>query len=730
MSFFSKRLSMRSKILIANFAMILTLTVHSAIEMKLAANGASAKVLEEFEGYSAQIGEAIAAQFFERYGDVQAFALNPALVQEDVGAISDLLNQYAALYAIYDVILLVDTEGRYVASNTLSPTGQAINVEKIKSVDYADASWFRSVTQGQFTEDKERGYRGTFFEDAHIDPISSAAYGSPYFGTSFSAQVKDRTGKVVGVLTNRANFSWVEGEFTSFNRSLNKLGLKEVEFTLLNSKGEVILDYAPDEQTSTNHVRDFNVLLKMNMADAGFLPAKELVAGRSGHGFALHLRKKVEQAVGYHSMQSPKWIGSIGWGVIVRDVPSELLAHVYAMQREFYIGAAVFMCIFMAVGWWTTSRISQQFIAVSEKLREAAQMTSQTANRLTESSQAVAASSTQQSAAVQETVSSMSEISSMIAQTTQNTKDCTEIAAKVTSKSEQGNQVMRRLATAMDAVHHANGQLQNMAHIINEVSAKTMVINDIVFKTQLLSINASIEAARAGQHGKGFSVVAEEVGNLAQMSGNAAKEIQNLIADSQKQVAQIIEITQARTQESKSVSEEALSAFTEIAGGIQAMNERLQGVAQATREQEIGIEQINIAMGHMDQTTQRNSSVATESNALAQELGKQSERTYRVMRAFRTLVLGTETEQKSKNEDIIDRIIGDRTGEPASEAQSQKLEASGDRSEERLQQASQRILQKLGNEGATHLAPAPQADKSAGTDLAFDASDPGFKKAV
>ncbi|MHA0111674.1 methyl-accepting chemotaxis protein, partial [Klebsiella pneumoniae] len=78
----------------------------------------------------------------------------------------------------------------------------------------------------------------------------------------------------------------------------------------------------------------------------------------------------------------------------------------------------------------------------------------------------------------------------------------------------------------------ANSQLQSISNIIGEISAKTNIINDIVFKTQLLSFNASIEAARAGQHGRGFAVVAEEVGNLAQMSGNAAKEIRALLEDS------------------------------------------------------------------------------------------------------------------------------------------------------------------------------------------------------
>jgi methyl-accepting chemotaxis protein len=77
----------------------------------------------------------------------------------------------------------------------------------------------------------------------------------------------------------------------------------------------------------------------------------------------------------------------------------------------------------------------------------------------------------------------------------------------------------------MNQINYSNEQMSEIVKVIQEIETKTKVINDIVFQTKLLSFNASVEAARAGEQGKGFAVVAEEVGNLAQMSGNAAKEI-------------------------------------------------------------------------------------------------------------------------------------------------------------------------------------------------------------
>ena len=105
-------------------------------------------------------------------------------------------------------------------------------------------------------------------------------------------------------------------------------------------------------------------------------------------------------------------------------------------------------------------------------------------------------------------------------------------------------QAMDDMVTSMNSIKEVNGRLTNMAHIINEISKKTVVINDIVFKTQLLSFNASIEAARAGVHGKGFAVVAEEVGKLAQLSGEASNEIDSLLIKSNKDVSSILEDNQ------------------------------------------------------------------------------------------------------------------------------------------------------------------------------------------
>ena len=262
------------------------------------------------------------------------------------------------------------------------------------------------------------------------------------------------------------------------------------------------------------------------------------------------------------------------------------------------------------------------------------------AQRMSQRSGDLARSATEQAAAVQESVASMTEMSSMIAQTSDSSSESLANVRRMAERTEDGNRIMERLASSTEAINQANTQLREMVDIINVISTKTSIINDIVFKTQLLSFNASIEAARAGQHGRGFAVVAEEFGNLAEMSGQAAKEIQALLETSKKHVAEMVEMTHQRVTDGQAVSKEALSIFNEIARETNHISKQIQRITDATREQQIGIQQTSIAMNQMDQAAQRNSHLAGDSLRGSAELSEQSRRLTAIMKDLFSLVAG------------------------------------------------------------------------------------------
>ena len=248
--------------------------------------------------------------------------------------------------------------------------------------------------------------------------------------------------------------------------------------------------------------------------------------------------------------------------------------------------------------------------------------------------------SVEQAAAIQQSVSSLAEMGSMITQTAENVKLSLETTQSALARTDEGKQIMERLSHSMTAIQKSNAQLQDLQKVIEDIHNKTAVINDIVFKTQLLSFNASIEAARAGQHGRGFAVVAEEVGSLAELSGQASKDIELLLASSQINVKETLEMTQSRVGDGTRVGQLALQAFEEIAGSISQINQQVRSINDATQQQEIGIQQTNSAMKQMDITSQANSTSSSVALEKASALSHKSQNLSHNMTQLVALISG------------------------------------------------------------------------------------------
>jgi methyl-accepting chemotaxis protein len=332
-------------------------------------------------------------------------------------------------------------------------------------------------------------------------------------------------------------------------------------------------------------------------------------------------------------------------------------------------------------------------------LSQSAKDVEASASKMTASSEQLAASTTEQAAAVQESVASMTEMSGMIAQTSESATSSLANTKKMAERTEEGNRIMERLVASIESIQQANSQLVEMVNIIGEISNKTTVINDIVFKTQLLSFNASIEAARAGQHGRGFAVVAEEVGNLAEMSGTAAKGIEALLETSRRQVSEIVEGTQQRVKDGQEVSKEALAIFNEIARETNNISRQVESINDATREQQLGVQQTSTAMTQMDHAAQRNNQLAAETLESAGDLSSQSKILTEIMRELMSVVYSakTKTPVKTASEYDEDESLPEEPeyAAPAPEAEPTEIiesqEVDGKNASE-LEQIAQRIL--------------------------------------
>lgn len=285
--------------------------------------------------------------------------------------------------------------------------------------------------------------------------------------------------------------------------------------------------------------------------------------------------------------------------------------------------------------------------SLSISLKNSGNQVASASLEIASASEELSQATTEQAASLQETSSSIEEISSMINANTENAKQSSTVSEQSLGTAERGKVVVDHMIKAigeintsntgiMDQINETNKEIENIVTIINEIGNKTKVINDIVFQTKLLSFNASVEAARAGDQGKGFSVVAEEVGNLAAMSGAAALEITNMlegsiktvegiVRDSKDKIGKLILTSKEKVETGTRVAHECEDVLNDIVSSVASVAKMVAEISTASNEQAQGVHEITKAIAQLDQVTQQNTSNSAESANAAGMLSNQAE---------------------------------------------------------------------------------------------------------
>ena len=223
---------------------------------------------------------------------------------------------------------------------------------------------------------------------------------------------------------------------------------------------------------------------------------------------------------------------------------------------------------------------------------------SNNANILTKNMQEIASAANSQAASLEETAASLEEITSNITNNTQTTAQMADYGNKVKTSISLGQELANKTVVSME-------EINTQTSAINEAIT---IIDQIAFQTNILSLNAAVEAATAGEAGRGFAVVAGEVRTLASRSAEAAKQIKDLVENAQR-----------KTYEGKEIASDMIKGYAQLNENITVTLDLIQNVTTASKEQSTGMIQINDAVNNLDQITQQNAQNASSANEIAQK---------------------------------------------------------------------------------------------------------------
>ena len=391
-----------------------------------------------------------------------------------------------------------------------------------------------------------------------------------------SAPLKEG-GKVVGVLSGAINLVNFEKTF------LDPVKIGKTGYIYMVAGDGMMLAH-PDK----------SLIFKMNLKDTDY--GQKLLAEKSG-------------TVNYIFQGDPKIatfmrLKELKCILVVNAAVNELLGPV---QKIKWINLALSASMVLIVGLviFLLSRSTAKPIGRAvNSLLECAEQVGAASSQVAAASQQLASGSSEQAASLEVTSSSLEELASMSRANADNANHANVLMTETREIVDDANKSMADLTESMRDITQASGETAKIIKTIDEIA----------FQTNLLALNAAVEAARAGEAGAGFAVVADEVRNLAMRAAEAARN-----------TAELIEGTVSRVQGGAGLVDKTFQAFSQVAVSTGKARDLVAEIAEASREQAQGVDQINKAVIEMDHVVQRNAANSEESAGASQELNSQAE---------------------------------------------------------------------------------------------------------
>ena len=282
------------------------------------------------------------------------------------------------------------------------------------------------------------------------------------------------------------------------------------------------------------------------------------------------------------------------------------------------------------------------FTAVLRRVRDAANDVSTGANQILGASERMATGATQQDHEITNTSSAVEELTVSMKQVSNNAEASAEAARRALDAAEQGNRSVRDTLEGMQrirsSVQATAKKIKSLGDRSLEISEIINVINDITEQTNLLALNAAIEAARAGEAGRGFAVVADEVRKLAEHSRTATKDIAALIKAIQAETNEAVVVMEEGTREVEvgaRLADQAGKALEAISAVVRQSAELVQEISLASKQQVRGTEGVANAMQIISNITRQTSQGARQTARSTEQMVKMSEQLNEALSQFR-----------------------------------------------------------------------------------------------